>query len=386
MPIFLYMQHLHRVTSSFSSLGSPGDQSSLFTFAMFMISIADTDLSLTPPYSHETSLGQLVSCLRRPGSVGDFSGTLLAPQRENSSEVSFVTGSRHTTLNARSLMHRKFKLPLDHLRLADAEALAEIWCIVCRAADVTGVGLSEPDSPMQTRARTVIFYDTNKFDLYRNNFVLRKRIFLASDHSAHQALVFKFRHPDRRTTESVDPSPAAEIPYAVRFKEQLLPSLHDNRGIRRIFWHGCKIVGPCELDNVPYARLAEIFPALGHRGIKPDPDARLKAVNDLIIDERLLEIGTLNFAGGVSAKALISLWRVESGQGVLTGELSFQIKYDPGRISVGPITNLSESFYLELQSRLSGWTAAGSTKVHQLYRLGQAAEPTRAEARSMMLV
>ena len=29
---------------------------------------------------------------------------------------------------------------------------------------------------MQTRARTVIFYDTKKFDLYRNNFVLRKRI------------------------------------------------------------------------------------------------------------------------------------------------------------------------------------------------------------------
>src|SRR4029077_3302918 len=108
--------------------------------------------------------------------------------------------------------------------------------------------------------------------------------------------------------------------------------------------------------------------------------------NDLIIDERLLEIGTLNFTGGVSAKTLISVWRVEPAQGVLTGELSFQIKYDPGRISVGPITTLSESFYLELQSRLSGWTAAGSTKVHQLYRLGQAAGPTRAEARSMMLV
>jgi hypothetical protein len=68
---------------------------------------------------------------------------------------------------------------------------------------------------MQTRARTVIFYDTDKFDLYRNNFVLRKRIFLARNDSAHQALVFKFRHPDRRTTESVDPSPAAEIPHTV---------------------------------------------------------------------------------------------------------------------------------------------------------------------------
>jgi hypothetical protein len=325
--------------------------------------------------------------LRRPGSVGSLSGTLLAFEEGNSiDEVSFVTGSRHTTLNARSLIRRKFKLPLDHLRLAEPEALAEIWSIVRRAADVTGVGLSEPDSPMQTRARTVIFYDTNKFDLYRNNFVLRKRISLARDDSARQELVFKFRHPDRRTTESVDPSPAAEILHTVRFKEQLLPSLHDNRGIRRIFWHGCKILEPCELDDVPYARLAELFPALRHRGIRPDPDARLKAVNDLIMDERLLEIGTMNFAEDVSAKALISVWRSESGQPVLTAEFSFQIKYDPGRINDGPITGLSKSFYLELQSLLSEWTAAGSTKVHELYRFGQAAEPTRAEARSMMPV
>jgi hypothetical protein len=238
---------------------------------------------------------------------------------------------------------------------------------------------------VQSRARTVIFYDTNKFDLYINNFVLRKRISLARDHSAHQTLVFKFRHPDRRTTESVDPRPAAEIPHTVRFKEQLLPSLHDNGGIRRIFWHGCKILEPCELDNVPYARIADIFPALRHREIKPDPDARLKAVNDSIMDENLLEIGTLTFGADISAKALISLWRFKPEQRVLTGEFSFQIKYDPGTISEGPITSLSESFYLELQSRLSGWTAGGSTKVHQLYRLGQTAKPTRAEARSMML-
>jgi len=106
----------------------------------------------------------------------------------------------------------------------------------------------------------------------------------------------------------------------------------------------------------------------------------------LIVEESLLEIGTLNFAGGVPAKALISLWRVEPGQRILTGEFSFQIKYDPGRASVGSNTSLSESFYLELQSRLGGWTAAGSTKVHELYRLGQTAEPARAQAGPMMLV
>ena len=215
--------------------------------------------------------------------------------------------------------------------------------------------------------------------------MLRKRIFPARDHSAHQALAFKFRHPHCRTTDSVDPSPAAGNSLHSQVQGAASTVVARHRGIRRIFWHGCKIVGPCELDNVPYARLGRL-PALRHRGIKPDPDARLKAVNDLIIDERLLEIGTLNFAGGVSAKALISLWRVEPGQGVLTGELSFRIKCDPGE-NQRRADHKSIGIVLPRTAITTQWMdGSRKQKVHQLYRLGQAAEPTRAEARSMMLV
>jgi hypothetical protein len=288
--------------------------------------------------------------------------------------------SRRIPPNAGSFMHyRKFKLPLDRRHLADPKGLAEIWDMVRRAAYATEVGLSEPDSAKQMRVRTVIFYDTNNCDLYRNSFMLRRRISLARDDSGRQELVFKFRHPDRRTTESVDPRPVVEIPHTVRFKEQVLPSSDTNRGIRRIFWHGSKILEPWDLENVPYGRLAEVFPALRRRGVGADPDASVKAVNDLIVDESLFEIGTLNFAG-IVAKALISLWRVEPAQRVLTGEVSYQIKYDPGRTGIGPMTRLSESFYLELQSRLRGWTTGGSTKVRELYRLGQAAKPNVKEA------
>jgi len=82
-----------------------------------------------------------------------------------------------------------------------------------RAADITGIALAEPGSAKQTRERSVIFYDTNEFDLYRNNFILRTRTPLGRARSAHQELVFKFLHPDRRTTVSVDPRPTAEIPH-----------------------------------------------------------------------------------------------------------------------------------------------------------------------------
>jgi len=117
-----------------------------------------------------------------------------------------------------------------------------------------------------------------------------------------------------------------------------------------------------------------------------DSNARLTAVNGLTVDESLSEIGTLNFVEGVTAKARISLWRVDSGQRELTSEFSFQIKFDPARTCIGQIRRLSESFYFELQSRLAGWMAAGSTKVHEVYHLGQTAERTLAQAGSMALV
>jgi len=136
--------------------------------------------------------------------------------------------------------------------------------------------------------------------------------------------------------------------------------------------------------NLPYGTLAKVFPVLRHLGV--DSNACLKAVNGLIVDESLTKIGTLNFAEGVTAKALISRRRVESRQREPTSEFSFQIKFDPARTCIGQIRRLSESFYLELQSRLAGWMAAGSTKVHEVYHLGQAAEPTRGQAGSMTLV
>jgi hypothetical protein len=292
-----------------------------------------------------------------------------------------VTISRQTAINTRSLIYRKFKLPLDHWRLTDPKAPAEFARTARRAADVIGVALAEPGSPKKTRDRSVIFYDTNEFDLYRNNFILRTRTPLLRGCSAHQELVFKFRHPDRHRTVSVDPRPIAEIPHTIRFKEQVLPALRNQLGIRSIFWHGCKIFERCELENLPYGTLAKVFPVLRHLGV--DPNACLKAVNGLIVDESLLEIGTLNFVEGVSSKALISLWRVGPGQRALTSEFSFQIKFDPVRTNIGQIRSLSESFYLELQSRLAGWTAAASTKVHEVYHLGQTVEPTRAQASSM---
>src|SRR5258708_16996010 len=143
----------------------------------------------------------------------------------------------------------------------------------------------------------------------------------------------------------IDPRPAAEIPHILRFKEQVLPLGPNERGMRSIFWHGCKIFEPCNLQELPYGRLAAVFPPLH---LRVDPDARLKSVNGVIVDESLSEIGKLEFAEQVTARALCSLWSPKPGQRALPGEFSFQIKYDLGRISSERVTSQSESLYLEL--------------------------------------
>lgn len=294
-----------------------------------------------------------------------------ANQKDSGSFVSIARPTRNMT---DSLVYRKFKLPLDPSRLTDPKALAKLRTAAHQAADRIGVALAEPVWREHIRQRSVIFYDTDEFDLYRNSFILRKRTPLNRGHSAHQEMVFKFRHPDRLLALRVDPRPAEEIPHILRFKEQVLPLGPSGRGMRSIFWHGCKIIGPCNLQDLPYGRLAAIFPALRH--LRVDPDARLKSVNGMIVDESLSEIGRLEFAEQVTARALCSLWSLKPGQRALAGEFSFQIKYDLGRISSERVTSQSESLYLELQSRLAEWTIPGGTKVREVYRLYNKAKET----------
>jgi hypothetical protein len=240
-----------------------------------------------------------------------------------------------------------------------------------QAAVTGGVAFAEVGGPARERDRSVIFYDTADFNLYRNNFMLRKRVSWARDGAAREELVFKFRHPDRHLAAAVDPRPAVEVPHTIRFKEQILPT-PDGRRMRSIFWHGCKIRQPAELENVSFSTLARVFPALRNPGA--DPEERLTAVNGLTVDERLVELGTLKFAKSATAKALISLWRVAPSDRVLTSEFSFQTKYEAGKATSARVRSLSNGLYLELQQRFGELTTSGSTKARELYELGRATE------------
>jgi hypothetical protein len=281
-----------------------------------------------------------------------------------------MTFSHQAEASSRMII-QKFKLALDPELLTAPQMLAELASIVRQAAATSGVAFTEVGRLARERDRRVIFYDTADFDLYRNNFILRKRVSWARNGAVHQEVVFKFRHPNRQLVAAVDPRPAVEVPHIIRFKEQILPA-PDGQGMRSIFWHGCKIRQPAELENVSFGTLSRVFPALRNPGV--DPEECLRSVNGLTVDERLVELGTLKFAKTTTAKALVSLWRVAPGERVLTSEFSFQTKYGAGKANNARIRSFSNGLYRELQQRLYGLTRSGNTKAHDLYVLQTASE------------
>jgi hypothetical protein len=102
-----------------------------------------------------------------------------------------MTLARQMAASPRTII-RKFKLPLDPELLTACQTLAELASIVRQAAATSGVAFAEVGGLARERDRTVIFYDTTDFDLYRNNFMLRKRVSWARDGAACEELVFKF--------------------------------------------------------------------------------------------------------------------------------------------------------------------------------------------------
>ena len=77
---------------------------------------------------------------------------------------------------------------------------------------------------METHLREVLFFDTPKFRLYNNGFILRRRTFYKRglpqpDHE----LTLKFRSSDYQQAAAVDVRPLLPCVNVVKFKEEILP-------------------------------------------------------------------------------------------------------------------------------------------------------------------
>ena len=73
------------------------------------------------------------------------------------------------------LQYREYKLLLHADRFSRSQQFHKFWKVTRRVAKSLGIEIRKRGKPMETHLREVIFFDTPKFRLYNNGFILRRR-------------------------------------------------------------------------------------------------------------------------------------------------------------------------------------------------------------------
>ena len=218
--------------------------------------------------------------------------------------------------------------------------------------------------------REVMFLDTADFRLYNNAFILRRRIpyedgFPVGD----PEIVFKFRHPDRDTAAAVDVRPNIAGDYRIKFKAEALPLKTGIGSYRLLYSHNAQfpLTAVHEADKTNLKTIARALPAL--TDLFGTGEGRVELVNNTLVEEVLLDLGTLSFGKGAVAKANVALWRSLGDHHVMCGEFAFQSKFQTADDFHDDARGRVEQFFVDLQQIAESWLALGTTKTGLVYRL-----------------
>ena len=220
------------------------------------------------------------------------------------------------------------------------------------------------------RIREIVFVDTADFRLYRNAFILRRRIRYEDGFPAGDPeIVFKFRHRDLQTAAEMDVRPQILGDHRIKFKCQALPLKRQLGGVRILYSHNVQFPrsNVAGVNDLSMGTMAKIFPALER--IKTDPHERISLVSDTFIEEVLQDVGTLDFGDSIEAPVSVALWRTRGEHRPLIGELSFQIKVPDWKALSLDAMKRAEAFFITLQFAMRHWIALDATKTGVVYRL-----------------
>jgi hypothetical protein len=243
--------------------------------------------------------------------------------------------------------------------------------VVKGVARQSDVGFSSEEfQDDRPQIREVIFLDTADFRLYRNGFILRRRIayedgFPASD----PEIVFKVRGPDLQAAADTDVRPQIEGAFRIKFKAEVLPLKDQIGGLRVLYSHNCEfpLSHLHESDRTKMSTIVHVLPALGK--LRKSRDEKVALVNHTIVEEVLQDIGTLDFGKGVTAKGNVALWRVRGDHTPLVGEFAFQVKFRKRDELSSKAVKRSEQFFVSLQLAAKDWVLLGATKTGIVYQL-----------------
>ena len=263
------------------------------------------------------------------------------------------------------------KIILKPDRFTSRQGFVDFAKLARRAASSADVDLSTDHLDGQRpEIREVVFLDTADFRLYKNAFILRRRITYEDGFPVGDPeIVFKFRHPDMQKAAELDVRPHIPGVHRVKFKAESLPLKDKIGGMRVLFSHNVEF-GLSQLkesDRTAMSALVRLFPCLAP--IKGPGSDMVDLVNQTIVEEVLMDFGKLDFGKGVIAKSNAALWRERGGHKPLVGEYAFQAKFDRRDELHPKVQRRCEEFFVSLQNIAHDWVSLGTTKTGIVYRL-----------------
>jgi len=294
-------------------------------------------------------------------------------ERDESRMSTFITNHHpdgQSIVHHDVLQYREYKLLLRADQFSHSQQFHKFWKVTRRAAKSLGIAIRKRGKPMETHLREVIFFDTPKFRLYNNGFILRRRTFYGDGvPQPEYELTLKFRGPDFKAVAEVDVRPLLPCLNVVKLKEEILLPYDKLGGMRTIYSHGCELDTPNTMITQSFETICEVFPALLRTGAKAR--TALSVVNEIAIEEVLVNFGEIDFGGNLTAKATLAIWRNRMTQEYFIGEYGYQLKFHSPEDFRGKPKELSEAFYLGLQSQAPEWIELGTTKTAMIYRMGK---------------
>jgi hypothetical protein len=261
------------------------------------------------------------------------------------------------------------KLILKPDRFTAAKVFLDYGKLVAKTAKVFGVGFTK-GVVLKPAIREVVFLDTADFRLYKNAFILRRRIAYESGFPAGEPeIVFKFRHEDIQKAAALDVRPKFAGNYRIKFKAEALPLRDQVGGYRLLYSHNAQfpLSQAPEGDRESMGTLARVFPAL--EALETPDTNRVELVNQTIVEEVLQDLGVLDFGKGITADSNVSIWRERGTHHPLCGEFAFQAKFKRRDEIHEKAINRCQQFFVALQQSGRDWLFLGTTKTGLVYRL-----------------
>jgi hypothetical protein len=259
---------------------------------------------------------------------------------------------------------REFKLLLKPEAFVNRSiGYQDVWESIASVANEMGVTVTEASNPYQEEEGDVTYLDTQDHDLYKQNYILRKRIQYENGNPiSHCELMLKYRSNDLNLATAADVISSPQFKAKEKIEQDVNMDGNHIGSLKGVFSHSNsikKIQAPVA-DSV--ADYAVIFPNL--KNLNSDSQALLLPVNNVTVHEYSISPGSLEFNPGLIGKVDISIWYGADNKSPVIGEISFS--YSLKNTSSEAVA-MSESFFRELQKRIESKMVPGMTKTEVVY-------------------